>query len=120
MRIACFLNAFGLLAALAFVQACGQRDARVSMTFIMRSWKTPARSPSMQKSNSGLIFVLLAAAVAWTDCMAGTPYPLSTHVPFGCYPARITAQTDSYGVVLTLDGTVPDVAYLVLIRTNRR
>lgn len=53
------------------------------------------------------------------ESLAGTLVTIPTHVPFGCYPVRIATRTNANEVQLTLVGTVADVNYLVLIRTNK-
>src|SRR5690349_9847621 len=39
-------------------------------------------------------------------------------VPFGCYPARLTAQARGDEFILQLTGTVPGVSYQIMMRSN--
>ena len=58
---------------------------------------------------AALLGIALAAGVA----------PLSERVPHGCYPVRLTVQTNADELILQLTGTVPDVSYLVMVRSNK-
>lgn len=55
--------------------------------------------------------------VAWTAA-AGTVPALPSRGPLGCFPVRLTAQTNADEITLRLTGTVPDVFYLVMMRSN--
>ncbi len=44
---------------------------------------------------------------------------LPKHAPFGCFPVRLTVQTNVDELTLRLAGTLPGVKYLVMVRTNK-
>lgn len=56
----------------------------------------------------------LAASIA----VAGVA-PLPSRSPLGCFPVRLTVQTNADELTLRLTRTVPDVCYLVMVRTNK-
>lgn len=39
--------------------------------------------------------------------------------PLGCFPVRLTVQTNADELTLRLSGTVPDVNYMVMMRSNK-
>jgi hypothetical protein len=69
------------------------------------------------KIKSAAIFVLCFATVLGI-ALAADVAPLPEHVPHGCYPVRLTVQTNADELTLKLTGTVPDVFYMIMMRSN--
>jgi hypothetical protein len=67
---------------------------------------------------SAVVFVLCFAAVLGI-ALAADIAPLPERVPHGCYPVRLAVQTDADELTLRLTGTVPDVFYMVMVRSNQ-
>jgi hypothetical protein len=62
---------------------------------------------------------LLAGFAVAARAMAGTVATPSDRVPHGCNPVLLAVQTIADELVLTLNGPVPDLAYLVMVRSNK-
>lgn len=71
---------------------------------------------------SAVIFCICFAAVVGLVAAADTvPTPQATpeRAPHGCFPIRLTVQTNADELSLRLTNMVPGVIYLVMTRTNR-
>jgi hypothetical protein len=66
---------------------------------------------------STIAFAVCFATVV--ELVAAGIAPLPERVPHGCYPVRLTVQTNADELILRLTGTVPDVSYLVMVRSNK-
>jgi len=64
------------------------------------------------------IALVLTASGCLTSA-AGTAPALPMRGPLGCFPVRLTVQTNADELTLRLSGTVPDVNYMVMMRSNK-
>ncbi len=67
------------------------------------------------KPKPAVIFVICFAALVAAAGVA----PMPTRAPHGCFPVRLTVQTNTDELILGLTNMVPGVSYLVMTRTNR-
>jgi hypothetical protein len=71
----------------------------------------------LMKLKPAVVLALCFAAVVQLVAAAGVA-PLPERVPHGCYPVRLTVQTNADELTLRLTGTVPDVFYMIMMRSN--
>jgi hypothetical protein len=66
-----------------------------------------------------VVFAVCFAAVVGLVAAAGTPQTSPARAPHGCFPVRLSVQTNADELILRLTNMVPGVGYLVMTRTNR-